>query len=312
MDSVPGMAARRSVRHQLVWMAQRGLIPLAVTVAFVAALLFNPAFDLRQLGQYLAGANYWWLVPATVIFFVGVYLRAARWALLLRPVKRLSPRQVFPVLIMGFMANNVLPFRIGEIVRAQTLHQREGVSRTASLATIVVERLFDGLALLALLGVVALVAPAADWLGYVLRVGGTLFLALFSGVAVVAFGGPRVEAVARRMVNRLPRRLARRLRGLVGLFFTGLSAIRRPTTFAAVSGLSFAAWLVESCVFWLALQAFSPSTPAYAALLVTSTANLAITLPSTQGGIGPFEFFAALSLMTFGVDAELAAAYALV
>jgi uncharacterized membrane protein YbhN (UPF0104 family) len=99
---------------------------------------------------------------------------------------------------------------------------------------------------------------------------------------------------------------------LVGLFVEGLAGVRSPGLLAAVALLSLAAWVVESGVYLLLFRAFAIDAPPYVALLVCSTANLAITLPSSQGGIGPFEFFAAQTLIAFGVSDDVATAYAFV
>jgi uncharacterized protein (TIRG00374 family) len=291
---------------------RRAVVPLVVTAFFVGALLLNPAFNLAQLGRALVQGNYLWLGPAIAVFFVGVWIRAFRWGLLLRPVAVIPARRLFPVLVLGFAANNVLPVRAGELVRAQELYRREGVSRSAILATIVVERVFDGLTLLLLLGMVALLTPLADWFSYVLRAGAVVFLGLLASIVLLALGGDRSLLAARWLLTRLPKRIGARLEAVVQLFLDGLAGVRRPSLLGLVAATSLAAWVVESGVYLLVFGAFGLDLPAYVALLVTSTANLAITLPSSQGGIGPFEFFAAQTLIAFGVPDDTATAYAFV
>lgn len=290
----------------------RALIPLIVTAFFVGALVLNPTFNLAQLGRVFTQANYLWLAPAVVVFFVGVWVRAIRWGLLLRPVAAIPARRLFPVLLLGFAANNVLPVRAGELIRAHALSQREGISRSAILATIVVERVFDGLTLLFLLGIVSLLTPLADWFSYVLRAGAVVFLGLLAVIVLLALGGQRSLQTVRWLAARLPRRIGSRIEAVVGLFLDGLAGVRRPSLLALVAVTSLAAWAIESGVSLLVFRAFGLDVPAYVALLVTSTANLAITLPSSQGGIGPFEFFAAQTLMAFGVATDTATAAAFV
>ena len=95
----------------------------------------------------------WRFLPLALVFlYTGIAIRAFRWHVLLRPVCDISTRDVFPVMIIGYAANNVLPFRAGELVRAWVLEQRYGVRKTAALATIAVERLFDGLTMLLFVG----------------------------------------------------------------------------------------------------------------------------------------------------------------
>ena len=104
--------------------------------------------DYGRIREALRTFNYWYLIPALVVYMCGIWMRSYRWSVLLRPLARLKTRQVFPVNVVGFMANNVLPLRTGEVVRAYVLNKTHGVSKTSGLATIAVERLFDGLTML--------------------------------------------------------------------------------------------------------------------------------------------------------------------
>src|SRR5207248_9014715 len=96
--------------------------------------------DLRQVRRALGEADYRYLAPALLLYFAGVWVRALRWRHLLAPVRRLSARALYPVVVVGYMANDVLPWRLGEVVRAYALRERAGVSTSATLATIAVER----------------------------------------------------------------------------------------------------------------------------------------------------------------------------
>src|SRR6266498_1987126 len=94
-------------------------------------------------------ANYIWLVPGIAVYFVGVWIRAWRWHYLLGPIKKIPTKMMFPITTIGYMGNNIYPVRAGEVLRAVILKRKEGVSVSASLATIIVERIFDGVVMLA-------------------------------------------------------------------------------------------------------------------------------------------------------------------
>src|SRR5512144_3331186 len=94
-------------------------------------------------------ANYWWLLPGIAVYFVGVWVRAWRWHYLLGPIKKIPTQVMFPVTTIGYMGNNIYPARAGEVLRAVILKRREGVPVSVSLATIIVERIFDGVVMLA-------------------------------------------------------------------------------------------------------------------------------------------------------------------
>ena len=103
---------------------------------------------LADVWQVLRTANLWWLIPGIAVYFVGVWARAWRWHYLLRPIKAISTNTMFPIVAIGYMGNNIYPARAGEVLRAFILRRRQGVPVSASLATIVVERIFDGVVML--------------------------------------------------------------------------------------------------------------------------------------------------------------------
>ena len=104
---------------------------------------------LQEVWQAVQGGKYIWLLPGIGVYFVGVWVRAWRWHYLLRPLKKIPTAAMFPIVTIGYMGNNIYPARAGEVLRAMILKQRQDVPVSASLATIIVERVFDGLVMLA-------------------------------------------------------------------------------------------------------------------------------------------------------------------
>ena len=143
------------IRSHYLFKSRQFIIGLVISVLFFALALAG--IDLREVWNALLSANYWALLPALVLYFIGVWVRALRWRILLRPLlPKLTLRRTFEVEVIGYMANNVLPARIGELVRAYVLSLREGVRKTATLATILVERIFDGITMLGFAAAVVL------------------------------------------------------------------------------------------------------------------------------------------------------------
>src|SRR5512143_414565 len=122
---------------------------LGVLISVVFIWLALRGLRLDQFWSAVQSANYWWLLPGIAVYFVAVWARAWRWHYLLRPIKDVPTRTVFPITTIGYMGNNIYPARAGEVLRAVILKRREGVSVSASLATIIVERIFDGVVMLA-------------------------------------------------------------------------------------------------------------------------------------------------------------------
>jgi uncharacterized protein (TIRG00374 family) len=119
------------------------LIGVVVSIGFIALALRG--LELASVARYLGEANYAWLIPGILVYFLAVWARTWRWHYLLRPVKVVSPSRLFPLVCIGYFGNNVYPARIGEILRAFGLRGMEGIPVSTSLATIIVERVFDGL-----------------------------------------------------------------------------------------------------------------------------------------------------------------------
>lgn len=120
-----------------------------VAISLVFLYIALSGLGLQDLGKALAQANYWWLVPGVMVYFLGVWARAWRWHYLLRPVKLVSTRKMFPIVTIGYMGNNIYPARAGEVLRAVVLKRHEEIPVSVSLATIIVERVFDGVVMLA-------------------------------------------------------------------------------------------------------------------------------------------------------------------
>ena len=308
--------------------SRRFWLGLGVSLVFLA--LFFRRLDFGEMASALSEANYIFVLPAIALYFVAVLFRALRWKYLLRPMCSPSVSRLYPVVVVGYMANNLLPVRLGELVRSYYLGEREGVSKTTALATVIVERVFDGLVLLFFLAMAALFLPLAGlvsemgesarlpaWLlGALTTVPFVVVLGLLVSMATRPGGFRRV---VRRLASPLPPRVGDRLESSLDLFIDGLRTLRRPHRLAVLFVLSLPVWLLEAAMFYLIAFSFglegefvSLGILAAAILLTTATSNLATSIPSSQGGVGPFEFFAAATLVFLGVEASLASAYVVV
>ena len=305
--------------------SKRLWLGLAVTLVFLGLLLLR--VDLGETVDSFGEANFVYLIPAIGLYFMAVLFRTLRWRVLLSHMRSISVGRLLPVVVVGYMANNLLPVRLGEVVRSYYLGQREGVSKSAALATILLERVFDGLTLLLLLAAAALVLPVgglvqdlAERSGipvYLLVVGTVAPFAMVLTLMIMAARWPGwpVRALA-PVARRLPRRLGEGLVELTRLFITGLASLRDLRRVQMLLLLSLPVWLLEASMLYVIgfsfelQEHFSNQVEMAAVILaVTATSNLATSLPSSQGGIGPFEFFAIGTLVALGVSAPVATAY---
>ena len=300
---------------------RRILLGGAVTVVFLFLFLWK--VDFGKTMSALAEANYWWIIPAIVAYFIAVYFRTTRWHFLLSPMKVIDNRRLFPAVVIGYMANNLLPVRLGEFVRAYVVGRREGVPKAAALATILIERVFDGVFLIVLAFVVWPFLPVSGLLGNFSDSTG-IPQALLVAVISIPFVLALLAFCAIAMSPRLGTLLIKiglvfipgKLKGAVGTlaagFLSGMAALRNPRRVVTMALLTAPIWLMEGAMYWLIAMGFRLGLGYHAVLLTTSTSNLATSLPSSAGGVGPFEYATRVTLEAMSVPTELGAAYAIV
>lgn len=281
---------------------KRVALGLVVTIVFL--VLLARQVDVGRAAESLRAADYALLLAALPCYFAGVWFRTLRWQQLLSPIARLPAPGLFTQVVIGYMANDVLPLRVGELVRAYLLGRRHRLAKVAVLGSIAIERLTDGLVLLAFAGGVALFLPLESWMGWVIRTMAVVFVGAALGMlAVLLFREP----VARRLAPHAPAVLTR----VAGAFLGGAESLRQPGLLAQAGAHGAMTWLCEAGVFYVVALAMGLAIPLSVLLLSMALANLATALPSSQAGIGPFEYFAAQTLVLFGTDPSVAATYAL-
>jgi uncharacterized protein (TIRG00374 family) len=290
----------------------------------ISAAFLVWAISKLHLGDVWAAmksANYLWLIPGVIAYFLGVIVRTWRWHYMLRPLKKISTWKMFPVVAIGYMGNNIYPARAGEVLRAYVLRKREGVPISASLATVIVERIFDGVVMLAFvflnLGQLQNMTQESGFLGDI-RSLAIIGAAVFVGALLVfllAAMFPRVaEKFTRWLVERLlPQRLRQKTLEIAFKFLTGLESLRTPQTALMIFFTSVIIWLFETLKYWFVMHAFPGLEVSFFALmLMNGIVNLATTLPSAPGYIGTFDGPGIAVLTAYGVGVELATAYTLV
>lgn len=290
-------------------LSRRALFGLLLSLGLLY-LFFRPV-DWGALVAALFEANLLLLAPALTLYFAGVWLRSVRWRLLLAPVADVPTSRLFRALIIGFTANDLLPVRLGEVARAVLLGRWNGVRIGVTLATIVVERLLDGLTLCAFLAVGWTLVPLKG-LEHVAWVGAALFLALVVAFWVAAVWPGRALSLLERLVGRAPARVRDPALRLAQSFVAGLEVVRRGRLLAAALLLSLGAWLLEAGMYFAIMLGFGLQLPLVAALLGTAAANLVTLVPSSPGYLGTFDVALQRVLVDlFGTELEVATSYTL-
>lgn len=287
-------------------------VGLAISVAFLYPVVQEKEFD--RVWEYVKEAQYLWILPGVAVYFFGVWARTWRWHYMLRPIQAISLRRLFPIVCIGYMGNNIYPYRAGEVLRAYVLRREEGVSISASLATVLAERIFDGIVMLLFVFIGLPLAPgiSPDWRRWVI-----LFTCLFFGALLVFFliaASPRrTQTVYTWLIDRVvPKRFRSAVRGVADRFLEGLRCLRSPRDLGMIFVTSVVIWLAETVKYWFVMHGFPFRVPFYVLMLMNGVVNLFTTIPSAPGYIGTFDRPGIEVLETFGVDGEVATAYTLV
>jgi len=263
--------------------------------------------NFREVGSVLINANYFYFALAFFASGVGFLIRAYRWKIMLYPIKDIRFSKSFSALTIGFMANGILPMRLGEIVRALVLGYDEKISRSAALATIVVERIFDIFVLLFLFSVFLILIPFPSQVKKI-----SLFIFSVGLIAIVfllfIISKPRLTI---KLFNFLPERINQKFQKTFLSFIEGLKIIKNWKLLALVTLLSFCLWSYIALINYTVFHALQIELPLYAAFIVMITVCLGISLPSAPGFVGTFHYFAILGLSIFNIPKNTALSFAL-
>ncbi len=295
-----------------MWTSWKFWVGAVISALFLIIALRG--LDLRQVWAGMQTANYWWIVPGVLAYSVGVWARAWRWHYLLRPIKPISLKVMWPVVVVGYMGNNIYPFRAGEVIRAYLLKKKVGVSISASIATILVERIFDGLVMLLFVFVALPIVPGLPgWLRQTVTLASLAFFGALIVFLVMAARPDTSRSLYGWVVDRfVPEALQPRLLALADRFMEGLSSLASLQNVLMVFFISIVIWLLETVKYWFVMFAFKFTVSFFALMLMNGVVNLATTLPSAPGYVGTFDLPGIAVLGIFGVDPTVAAAYTLV
>jgi uncharacterized protein (TIRG00374 family) len=280
---------------------------LGIGISIVASWLVLRSVDLAAAADTLKTANPMWIGVMLVTILVDVGARGGRWRVLLAPIAALPYRRVLGYTYIGYLANNVLPARLGELVRSHSLGEKEGVARATVLGTVVVERIVDTVVVVALAAVAVLVLSIRGVMTSAVLLGFAFasLLVIGLGIGVAAHRLPGAERVA-AYVERWPRVIA-----LGRMLRQGLAVVAHPRTLVGALLFSAVAWSASILTFLAAGQAVGIELTLAQGALLCSGVALATIVPSGPGYVGTFELTAVSICALFGIERDPAFAMAL-
>ena len=282
------------------------LIVAGLTLSALFLWLALRHTNFTDIGSAFANAKLWPLLPMLACLFSFYWLKALRWSTLLLPSYTVSGVALIPAMMAGAAGNNLLPAHFGEFVRIYFAGNKFSIPKTTVLATLMVERIFDVIAVLLIFSVAIF---QGDFSGAILRAAQFLTIIAIAAIVLISmltfradvctriigsgvrFMGPKISAIVLDQLTNLTR---------------GLSALKSGRLFIGVAANSLAQWLLMVACIYFALVAFSIDSALLVSMLVLGVLVAGLTLPTSPGFFGTMEYCFVLGLGTVGVDASTA------
>lgn len=292
-------------------MRKTAQIGIGLVVSLLALALAFRGADLNLMGQALREANYWFFIPSILLSWAGLYARAASWQVILD--RRVPYKRVFDAMNEGYLLNNFLPLRLGEVGRAYLISRGGQVTAYQALSSVVVERIIDLVMAVSLLIAFLPFGTGLPWAWQVAASSLALGAVGLVGLIIVVRQRVALVRLARRVLDRLnwrwlhPERMEARLAS----FLSGLSVLEDPRRALAAAAWSMVAWMVAAIGTWFLLRAFVPTASIPMAFIVLTVVALGGAVPALPGGIGLFEAVVVAILLVFAVDNSRALSFGL-
>jgi uncharacterized protein (TIRG00374 family) len=285
-------------------------ISIIFSLFFVVLVLYK--IDFKKTSEALETANYIYIPIAILLSIITNIIRTYRWKFIISPIKHISTSSLFSGVAIGYMANNLLPARLGEFIRAYIMGKKEDISKSSTLATILVERIFDGLALLFFLVIIALLFSLPLWIKQAGAAAAAFFILLSVFLIILMIKKATGIRLTKKVISIFSPRLAKKVGELLDNFLSGLVIVNHKKNIFMAFIFSIIVWLSEASTYYIVSLSFDIDLPIYVALLTVVIVNIGILIPSAPGYVGAFEFFCISALSIFAVEKSIALSYAIV
>jgi uncharacterized protein (TIRG00374 family) len=282
---------------------------IGFVLAAILIYFFFRNINLVEVWNIIRTGSPYWLIFSLVVNILNYFIRSLRWRYFLLPLKRCKTWNLFSTTVIGFAANTIFPAKIGELVRPYLLGGKENISRSAALATIVVERLFDTMTVLFMLVIYLLfliqpdqLSPQAKVVLDELKQAGLLAFAAVIGIVIFLYflrmKPEPMKKFIRKIEKILPDRVAHSLDDILDSFIEGLSILHDPKILFTISYWSIFLWMVIAVGFWAGVRAFVPTFAFQNTFLIMILLAIGVAIP-TPGAVGSYHLACKLGLTSF-------------
>jgi len=277
------------------------ILGLLVGLLFIWLAFRNT--DVEGIKSSFEAANYIYIIPVVFLNVIVLMLRSYRWGVILEPIETIDQWSLFSITAVGFMAITILPMRMGEFARPYLISQKSTIKMGSSLATIVVERIFDMLTLMIFLLLVIMTVDLPAW---IFRSACSILLIVIPLLLILIFLAVKRDVSLKSIdpiIGILPQKLASRLMKLFHSFLDGLQILPDLKKTFYLAFLSVLIWSLAGLSTYFLFSSFEsmlelPLVAAYTVLVITA---LGVTLPTAPGFVGNYHFSCVVALTLFGV-----------
>jgi uncharacterized protein (TIRG00374 family) len=290
------------------------LIQLIVSVIFLYIAFKNIHPD--EVKHAFQQVNFNLVLIGTALQFISFAFRGIRWKVLLLPIKPVPFSSAFQILAISYTANNILPFRAGDVLRAVMIGQREQISKVSSFSTVLIEKVLDGLTvLLFLISGLWFLHLENDWSNRTILVSAAIFVGALLFLYLIKRYQQLVTGVLTRLVTKMAGvKIGQFTEGFLEKFLLSLDLIRSRRLLFTLMWTSIIIWSLEASLYVSVAAAFGQpfTTSLLIGIVTVAIVNLGIMIPSSPGYVGTFEFFCIFSMGLFGIDPSTAASYSII
>lgn len=259
---------------------------VGITIGIIAVYLSLKNIQGEEIASSLKSINPYWILPIIVLNFIVIGSKALRWQIMIQPVKKIKFVTMFRVLLIGFMANTVLPARLGEAVRVHILGRDAEISRTSTAGSVVADKIIEGVSFLFLAALLTIFTDVPEWMQLGLKIAFGIIVVLYAVAAIY---------LRRKMRNSFLIKLQTGIKALLHMRLATLSLL-----------VSFLSWFLQGLMLYMTQIAFGVHLPIWGVVLVLLAINLAVSLPSAPGYVGTFELASILAYTYLGLDKSTA------
>ncbi|MCH8288129.1 MAG: flippase-like domain-containing protein [Candidatus Marinimicrobia bacterium] len=267
----------------------------------------------QEFSRSLLSVNFVWLIPAAISVIASFVIRAIRWKMLIDPVQKVSYGKTFSATMIGYMGNNVLPFRLGDLLRAYVFSKNTGLSKSSTLASLLLERILDLLTTLAALGIVLAYFPRfptwASSVGYAALI---IVIVLLAATLLLQYRSESVIKLSAFILKPMPDKWAAIAGKKLASFSEGLEIVSHYKKYFGILIVSVLHWPIYISTVWFTFRAFGYSYGGFEAFVVLVFITFAVAIPSAPGYVGTFHGLVVASMALFGLTGGPARAFAVV